>query len=260
MEKTARQSHQSIGRASGSGGIRRDQASAASGTGPGRRGGAGRGGSGQGLGLLPASSRRAQTSRLQSPSVRWAVRGSRSRRPRVLSQCFERWAAPTWPSSNAGTMKSAPPGGNHGVPFGALGCPVWLRGSLTLGGLTCWPCALANTVADREGVYSRQYGSGSSLGAVTSPTSRALPGSGAGAGPPGASSLPTPTCPQRPPGSAGLPPAQPEAEIGRIIHPAPWGGAGGRPGFHFPLPNRSDLSQTPHLLLAPKPPGGGGGS
>lgn len=46
--------------------IRRDQASGESGTGPGRRGGAGRGGSGQGLGLLPASSRRAQTSRLRA--------------------------------------------------------------------------------------------------------------------------------------------------------------------------------------------------
>lgn len=47
-----------------------------------------------------------------------------------------------------------------------------------------------NTVADGEGAYSRQYGVGSSLGAVTSPTSLSQASGRGGAG--GASSLPTP--------------------------------------------------------------------
>ena len=117
--------------------IRRDQASGESGTGPGRWGGAGRGGAGADKAW--GSCRR----RLGERRPPGFVRGSRSRRPSVLSQCFERRAAPTWPSSNARTVKSASPGGNHGVPFGALGCPVRLRGSLTLValrvGLALWP-------------------------------------------------------------------------------------------------------------------------
>ena len=54
MEKTATQSHQTIGRASGSGGIRPPASRA---LGP---------DAGAGRGLLPASSRRAQTSRLRA--------------------------------------------------------------------------------------------------------------------------------------------------------------------------------------------------
>lgn len=132
MEKTATQSHQTIGRASGSGGIRPPASRAL-----GPDAGAGRGGAGADKAW--GSCRR----RLGERRPPGFVRGSRSRRPSVLSQCFERRAAPTWPSSNARTVKSASPGGNHGVPFGALGCPVRLRGSLTLValrvGLALWP-------------------------------------------------------------------------------------------------------------------------
>lgn len=141
-----------------------------------------------------------------------------------------------------GDSEECPARGEQRGPLWRAGMPSAAQGFVDPGGLKCWLCALANTVANREGVYSRQYGGGSSLGAVTSPTSRALPGSGAGAGPPGASSLPTPTRSQRPPGSAGFPPAQPEAEIGRSIHPAPWGGGGGD--------GRASTSPSPTVLTS----------
>lgn len=53
--------------------------------------------------------------------------------------------------------------------------------------------APANTVVDGKGAYSRQYGGGSSLGAVTFPTSRGQASGRGGAGK--ACSRPTPTPP-----------------------------------------------------------------
>lgn len=102
----------------------------------------------------------------------------------------------------------------------------------------------------REGAYSRQYGGGSSLGAVTSPTSRARPCRGAGAGPCGASSLPTPPpAPRCRRGRPDPPPAQPEAGTGRRVRcPSCTLGSGGGGGggwslgsLHIPLPSRSPL-------------------
>lgn len=98
MEKTARQSDQPIGDTSGSGKIRPRAHWAPT---------QGRGRSGQGMGLLMASPRRVQTSRLQSPSVKRAVRGkwvpeTRSSQSMLLAPTRAHLAQPQRGDSEAG--------------------------------------------------------------------------------------------------------------------------------------------------------------
>lgn len=214
--------------------IRRDQAAGASGTGPRRRGGAGR------ERIRPGAPAGVVSASADLPASVSICAMGRARKPVTETQRSQSmFRAPSrahLAQLQRGDSEECSALGEQRGPLWRAGMPSAAQGFVDPGALKCWLCALANTVANREGVYSRQYGGGSSLGAVTSPTSRALPGSGAGAGPPGASSLPTPTSSRRPPGWAGFPPAQPEAEIGRSIHPAPWCGGGGTAGLPLPPP------------------------
>lgn len=117
---------------------------------------------------------------------------------RSLQSAFPAQAAPTRPGPSRGKVKPVPPQGSVGrgrtVPFGAR-----VHWSPVRAGLaaprdpTRGSRAPATTVADGKGAYSRQYGGGSSLGAVTSPTSRGQASGRGGAG--GACSRPTPTPP-----------------------------------------------------------------
>lgn len=108
------------------------------GTGPGRRGGwAGRGAdrAWAPAGVVSASADfPASASICAMGRAREAGHGD----PGFSVNVSERRAAPTLAQLRGGNNEECPPGGNH-VPFGALGCPVWLRGSFDPG----WPYVLA---------------------------------------------------------------------------------------------------------------------
>lgn len=165
-------------------------------------------------------------------------------------------ARPQRRENEAGPVMGEPRG-----PLRRAGMPSAAPGLADPGGPERGMCAPVNTVADEEGAYSRQYGGGSSLGAVTSPTSRALQAEEQGrGGARGASSLPL-----RRAGSARPPPAHPEAGAGRsglpTLSSAEAGVEGGAQGpSTFPTrPSCLPSHLRPLALEAPLVASGAGG-
>lgn len=168
------------------------------------------------------------SSRPQSPSVTWGVRGHGPRDPGLRPL--------------KGEMKPVCPGGAAG-PYAAPRSvsPAPAARTLSASQYGCRePRARGGGAGGRVGgsAYSRQYGSGSSLGAVTSPTShpgQQLPPAGR------TSFLPTPF-----PVSTQVGPALPNAGRAPLLpsqncraHTAEEGGDSGRMELRVPLPHHT---------------------
>lgn len=145
----------------------------------------------RGLRILTVPPRQGQTSRPQSPSVKWAGWGglqgefsvhfhSRSQRPHGRGPCRGK----PKPVPPRGEPREGPqdllPRRRSLAPCAVLGLPDPSGPGAGLYG---------SRLADGESAYSRQYGGGSSLGVVTSPTSLGPARAGWQGG---ACSLPTP--------------------------------------------------------------------